>query len=78
MRIGIDGWYIQDTFYSVDPRKISVTSEAAAPVFRPVAEEQTQVVRERYASSLPEVAGIGDYLHQDRKFTCKSIHPCVE
>ena len=35
-------------FYGVPPNKISVTPEAAASTFRPVASEQAEVVRKRY------------------------------
>ncbi len=47
-------------FYSVDPRKISVTPEAAAPAFRPVPEDQTRVVRERYDLPQRFVLAVGD------------------
>ncbi len=47
-------------FYSVDPRKITVTPEAAAPVFRPAPEEQTRVVRERHGLPRRFVLAVGD------------------
>ena len=46
--------------YPVDPRKISVTPEAAASSFQPVSEEQAQAIRSRYNLPRRFVLALGD------------------